>query len=129
MLLTTDSDTLANALRTKLRRLLGSEPRLGERIDVHSLESIWLRLYKAHVGPVSVASRDVVRELLHAAALAVPGHKFSAHFLRTEWEQVVDAWQLASWEDYRDVARLGSKTRLPEAQRSVLWSIYEHVRV
>lgn len=129
VLLTTYSDTLANALRTKLRRLLGSEPRLGERIDVHSLESIGLRLYKAHVGPVSVASRDVVRELLHAAALVVPGHKFSAHFLRTEWEQVVDAWQLASWEDYRDVARLGRKTRLPEAQRSVLWSIYEHVRV
>src|SRR5205814_10182911 len=34
ILLTTFSDTLANALRTKLVRLLGSEPRLFERIDV-----------------------------------------------------------------------------------------------
>jgi len=29
-------------------------------------------------------------------------------------------WQLASWEAYRDVVRLGRKTRLPEAQRKVL---------
>ena len=46
----------------------------------------------------------------------------------TEWEQVVDAWQLQSWEAYRDVLRLGRKTRLPESQRVVLWSIFERVR-
>ena len=40
----------------------------------------------------------------------------------------MDAWQLESWEAYRDVARLGRKIRLPEAQRAVLWSIYEKVR-
>jgi superfamily I DNA/RNA helicase len=50
VLLTTFSDTLANALQTKLKRLLGNEPRLAERIDVHSLNAIGLRLYKAHVG-------------------------------------------------------------------------------
>jgi len=33
VLLTTFSDTLANALHTKLKRLVGSEPRLAERID------------------------------------------------------------------------------------------------
>jgi hypothetical protein len=77
---------------------------------------------------VKVASRDAVRELLCAASEAVGGHKFSLHFLLTEWEQVVDAWQLASWEAYRDVARLGRKTRLPESQRTILWSIFEKVR-
>ena len=51
VLLTTFSDTLANALQTKLRRLVGSEPRLAERIDVHSLDAIGLRLYKAHCRP------------------------------------------------------------------------------
>ncbi|MCX6916648.1 MAG: UvrD-helicase domain-containing protein, partial [Verrucomicrobia bacterium] len=48
VLLTTFSDTLANALHTKLKRLVGSEPRLAERIDVHSLNALGLRLYKAH---------------------------------------------------------------------------------
>jgi len=41
---------------------------------------------------------------------------------------VVDAWNLDSWEAYRDIARLGRKTRLPEAQRIVLGSIFERVR-
>lgn len=128
VLLTTFSDTLAHALQTKLRRLLSNEPRLAERIDVHSLGAIGLRLYKSHVGPAAIAARDVVRGLLRDAAGAVEGHKFGLHFLLTEWEQVVDAWQLSSWEAYRDVARLGRKTRLPEAQRKVLWSIFERVR-
>src|SRR6185295_6793247 len=56
------------------------------------------------------------------------GNTFGTHFLLTEWEQVVDAWQLSTWEEYRDVARLGRKTRLPEAQRKVLWGIFERVR-
>jgi mRNA-degrading endonuclease RelE of RelBE toxin-antitoxin system len=128
VLLTTFSDTLANALHTKLKRLIGSEPRLGERIDVHSLNAIGLRLYNAHIGPAAIASREIVREVVSGAASAVGGHKFSLHFLLTEWEQVVDAWQLETWESYRDVARLGRKTRLPEAQRTVLWSIFEQVR-
>jgi mRNA-degrading endonuclease RelE of RelBE toxin-antitoxin system len=128
VLLTTFSDTLANALQTKLKRLLGNEPRLADRIDVHSLNAIGLRLYKAHVGPVTIASPEIVRELMKAAASAVDGHKFGPHFLFTEWEQVVDAWQLDTWEQYRDVARLGRKTRLPAAQRTVLWSIFERVR-
>jgi len=126
--LTTFSDTLANALQTKLKRLLASEPRLAERIDVYSLDAIGLRLYKAHVGPATIASREALHELVQEAANAIGGHKFSLHFLLTEWEQVIDAWQLENWEAYRDVARLGRKTRLPEAQRTVLWSIFERVR-
>jgi hypothetical protein len=108
--------------------LLGNEPRLAERIDVHSLNAIGLRLYKSHVGQATIASRDVARELLQEAASAVEGHKFALHFLVAEWEQVVDAWQLDGWEAYRDVARLGRKTRIPEPKRKVLWSIFERVR-
>jgi mRNA-degrading endonuclease RelE of RelBE toxin-antitoxin system len=128
VLLTTFSDTLANALRVKLRRLLGNEPRLAERMDVYSLDGVGLRLHKTHIGPVNIAERDTVREVMKEAAKEVGGHKFSLHFLLTEWEQVVDAWQLDSWEAYRDVARLGRKTRLPEAQRAQLWKIFERVR-
>lgn len=128
VLLTTFSDTLANALHTKLKRLLSNEPRLAERIDVYSLNTIGLRLYKAHIAPAKIASQDIIRELLNDAANAVIGHKFNLHFLLTEWEHVVDAWQLTNWDAYRDVVRLGRKTRLPEAQRTVLWSIFERVR-
>lgn len=128
ILLTTFSETLANALRTKLKRLVGSEPRLAERIDVHSLNAIGLRLFKSLCGAVSLATRKDVNDLLVGASKTVGGHKFSLHFLFTEWDQVVDAWQLETWESYRNVTRLGRKTRLPEAQRLVLWSIFEKVR-
>src|ERR1700738_3060680 len=100
VLLTTFSDTLASALRTKLKRLLSAEPRLAERIDVYSLNAIGLRLYKAHVGLATIADRKIISELIREAASAVGGHKFGQHFLLTEWEQVVDAWQLGNWEAY-----------------------------
>src|SRR5438132_10917317 len=50
VLLTTFSDTLASALQTKLRRLIHNEPRLGERIDVWSVDSIARRIFKRHPG-------------------------------------------------------------------------------
>ncbi|MHB9090772.1 MAG: 3'-5' exonuclease, partial [Chloroflexota bacterium] len=128
VLLTTFSDMLANALRVKLQRLLSSEPRLGERIDVYSLNAVGLRLYKAHIGPATIAPDEIIREVVQAAASAVGDHRFSLHFLLGEWEQVVDAWQLATWEEYREVARLGRKTRLSEARRAVSWSIFARVR-
>jgi len=128
VLLTTFSETLANALRTKLRRLIGNEPRIGERLEVHSLNAIARRLHELNLGPAKVATRDVVRQLLKQAAAEVQGQKFTLHFLMTEWTDVVDAWQLDSWEAYRDVTRLGRKTRLPEKQREVLWTIFERVR-
>src|ERR1700726_1958129 len=73
VLLTTFSDTLANALQTKLRRLLGNEPRLAERIDVHSLNAIGLRLYRSHVGQAAIDSRPAGRELLRHPVSAVEG--------------------------------------------------------
>lgn len=128
VLLTTFSDILANALRTKLRRLISNEPRLAERLEVHSIDAIGHRLFKPHLGQSQIVSQVTVLELLKEAAAEVGGHKFSLPFLLTEWKQVVDAWQLETWEAYRDVRRLGRKTRLPEKQRAVLWSIFDHVR-
>lgn len=128
VLLATFSDALANALRGKLRRLVGAEPRLAERIDVHSLNALGLRLFKSHCGPVNVPSGETLRDMMVEASKALGGHKFSLQFLLTEWEHVVDAWQLPTWQSYRDVARLGRKTRLPEAQRKVLWSVFERIK-
>ena len=128
VLLTTFSHILANSLRTRLRRLISNDPRLAERLEVHSINAIGERLYKAHFGQPNIAPREVIVELLATAANEAGPHKFSPHFLLTEWEQVVDAWQLDTWESYRDVVRLGRKTRLPESQRIVLWSIFERIR-
>ncbi len=128
VLLTTFSDALANALRIRLNRLVTGELRLAERIDVYSLTTIARRLHKIHLGPARLVSQTVVRELLREASFRAGDHKFRLSFLLAEWEHIVDAWQLRDWEAYRAVARLGRKTRLPEARRQVLWGIFEDVR-
>ncbi|MBN2429395.1 MAG: UvrD-helicase domain-containing protein [Deltaproteobacteria bacterium] len=128
VLLTTFSGALANALRTKLKRLIGNEPRLGDRLEVYDLDSIGERLYGLNFGKPKIASKKDIQGFLQQAAEKVEGHKFTSRFLITEWELVVDAWQLSDWESYRDVVRLGRKTRLPETQRKQLWSIFEQVQ-
>lgn len=128
VLLTTFSEILANSLRTMLRRLVSNEPQLAERIEIYSLDAIAERLYSMHLGKPKIASRDDVTRLLASAAKETPDHGFSERFLSAEWEEVVDAWQLETWEAYRDVQRLGRKTRLPESRRAVLWTIFEATR-
>lgn len=128
LLLTTFSEPLANALRAKLRLLLHNEPRLGEHIEVHAIHAIARRLYEMNIGKLAIASPSQVAELIRKASAEVGGHHFSERFLITEWEQVVDGWQLDTWEAYRDVVRLGRRTRLKEPQRKILWEIFERVR-
>ena len=127
ILLTTYSDMLASALRSRLELLIQNEPRIAERVEVHSISAVGRRLYRAHAGEPRIASREDIERFIREASEAAEPHSFRLHFLVTEWEQVVDAWQLRTWDDYRDVRRLGRKTRLPEQQREVLWSIFERV--
>src|SRR5688572_10570064 len=128
ILLATFSEPLAHALRANVKRLIGNEPRVAERLEVHAMSNLGIRLHQAQLGPVRLASKEDVDALLREASPAAGDHRFRALFLRTEWDQVVDAWQLGTWEAYRDVQRLGRRTRLPEARRAELWKIFEQVR-
>lgn len=128
VLLTTFSKPLANALRAKLTSLVPSDDALRARIAVKALTALGYELYSEWFGQPQIASASVVRSLLTKAAADVPEQKFSAHFLFGEWSDVVDAWQLKSWEAYRDVSRLGRKTRIGGRQREALWSIFERAR-
>jgi superfamily I DNA/RNA helicase len=92
------------------------------------MNSIGSRLYELNLGKPQLATSKTIQQFLQGAANSVTGSKFSIRFLQIEWEQVVDGWQLESWEAYRDVARLGRKTRLKEPQRALLWSIFGHAR-
>lgn len=125
VLLTTFSDALASALETKLRRLISNEPMLGERIEIESMDATGERFYRLHFGPPQFVTAAVLSELLTAAA---GGTKFTLSFLLSEWHQIVDAWHLETWDQYREVSRLGRKTRLSEAQRAALWAIFAKVR-
>ena len=128
VLLTTFSEALANALRDRLRILVTSEPRLAERVEVYAIDALAERLYRLNVGAPAFASTEQVRALIEEAAVVDADNNFSPGFMLAEWEQVVDAWQLDTWEAYRDVPRLGRRRSLPESRRRILWAAFEKVR-
>jgi hypothetical protein len=137
VLLTTFSPALAHALHARLRRLVGRTPMLAERIDVVALDELGERLFKFAFGKPVLADGQIVRCYLDEAAAALAAGssapssalpaKLGAGFLWTEWAEVVDPWQIDSWDGYRDVQRLGRKTRLSEAQRAAAWQIFSRM--
>jgi superfamily I DNA/RNA helicase len=124
VLLTTFSVTLARMLRQKLLRLTSGEPTLMDRIVVDPIDEVGFSLYQQSFVSPQRATEGMIRASLSDLSRKVGGHSFSDAFLFHEWTDVVDAWRLTSWEPYRDVARLGRKTRLGEKQRKVLWEIF-----
>ena len=127
VLMTTFSDALANQLRSKLKVLMGDESEVADRVEVESLDAVSLSLYEAKYGTVELATPRIAEELIVDAASA-EGANFALTFVTSEWERVIDAWQLSTWEDYRDVRRIGRYRRLSEAQRESLWPVFELVR-
>jgi mRNA-degrading endonuclease RelE of RelBE toxin-antitoxin system len=129
ILLTTFSEPLARSLSRKLRILAGNQPRVLERIEVSALKSVAARMIKSSVPEAVLTDKNTVSELLKSAidrtSTPLPG---SEQFILNEWLDVIDAWQLSMWDDYKGFKRLGRKTRLSEAKRAALWSIFEEVQ-
>ena len=127
VLLATFSEILARALHDRLRRLVSSEPYLAERLEVGSLTTVGIRLHTQKFGMPKLLNSEQLLKIVDDVASALPPTKFSTSFLANEWWEIVDTWQLSSWESYRDVRRLGRKTRLSEKLRQTLWAIFAEV--
>ena len=84
VLLATFSDTLANALRVRLGRLVHNQPSIAERLEVQSMGGIGRRLYETNFGAATLATENDVRELIDRASATAGDHRFSLHFLWTE---------------------------------------------
>jgi superfamily I DNA/RNA helicase/mRNA-degrading endonuclease RelE of RelBE toxin-antitoxin system len=131
VLLATFSEPLASALHQKLRLLISGTPRLAERLEVQSVITIGERLYAAKIARLKVASPQVVTQAL-AQAIADAGSSvtpaLTLSFVQSEWDGLINEWQVESWEAYRDLVRLGRKTKLPEARRVAVWAVVEQAQ-
>ena len=127
ILLTTFSDALSNLLRTKLQLLIHRELEPDDRIVIDSLDAVVTSLFETMFEPAALAPRETVEALMEDSA-GLADSNFSTTFLMAEWERVVDAWQLSSWEEYRDVSRIGRFRRLSETQRRALWPVFDRVK-
>ena len=84
ILLTTFSDTIANDLRERLRRLIHNEPRIAEHVEVNAIDTVGKRLYKAQFGSPKIATQKLIQELLSIAASQTEAHNFRSRFLLSE---------------------------------------------
>jgi hypothetical protein len=129
VLLTTFSDSLAHALRAKLKILAGPEDYLLDRVAVASFQGIADELYQlVHGRKAHLASRDFIRNVVAKARDAAGIDRISQQFVLSEWTNVVDAWQVTDLAGYAEVPRMGRKTRLGARQREELWPVFAAVR-
>jgi len=129
LLLTTFSPALANALRIRLHRLISNEPEIMSRVQVEAIQELAHELYTTNFGSPRMADIKQVRSHLMQLATRIPDLRFTESFLWSEWNDVVDAWQLNTWEAYRDVPRLGRKTRMGGKQRELLWEVFQQLLI
>ena len=115
-------------MQANLHKLIASQPRLSEQIEVLAIPTLIKRLFEVHFGKASFASGADIKQIISSEKANTTAKKFSTYFLWKEWEQIVDPWQIKTWEQYRVVPRLGRKTRLSEDSRRILWDLFETVR-
>jgi hypothetical protein len=129
VLLTTFSDPLADALARKLKVLSGGREEIESRVTIASFRRIAEELFALTTGrKAHMVDRETVRGLVEKAATETGVAGFSPRFLLSEWENVIDAWRIASAEAYAQVPRMGRKNRLGSKQRETLWQIFGRVR-
>jgi superfamily I DNA/RNA helicase len=121
VLLTTFSDPLAALLQDKLHRLIQGEPHLLERLDVLAMQELGERMHTAQLGKPRLIAPEDLRALIHRHAPEEICRVYGDGFVVEEFNEIVDAFGLRDWDSYRDVRRLGRKSRLNEAKRRLLW--------
>ncbi|MCW8143017.1 AAA family ATPase [Agrobacterium tumefaciens] len=129
ILLASFSQPLADAMAKKLLVLAPETGGIVPRITTASFHGIAEQMHQLEHGVrPRIASDNVLRERLRAAATSANLKGFSERFLLSEWTNVIDAWGLTSLGAYSAVQRMGRKSRLGPNQRDRLWPVFQAVR-
>ena len=129
VLLTTFSSPLANTLKHKLRMLTGKSDSDGSNVTILPFEGVARDLFTLAFGHAPrAASMEQVKAVLEATVKEVGIVGFTIRFLVSEWNNVVDAWQINTLDAYLDVPRLGRKNRMGSKQRERVWPVFVRAR-
>jgi hypothetical protein len=126
ILLTTFSKTLATRLAQNADILLGKSPERAQ-IEVEHLHKIARDLWVKRKGrPFLAVTAKRLAVLVEAAKATVDGAtKFSASFLRSEFEAIVDPAGITTWEQYKSASRANRGTPLGARQKLTIWRVFE----
>lgn len=116
ILLTTFTNALVAALRAGLAALVEDEE-LRARVDVSTVDAFASRVVSTARRPL----RGGEEETRWEQAAQATGFAGTAQFLAQEYKHVILAQNLRSLEDYVAADRRGRGSRLPAAERPVVW--------
>jgi len=125
VLLTTFSSTLAANVERNLRLLCSDEERA--KITVGTVHSKAREVVRAAEPGAEVADKDFFSRIL-AAARGRMGDAAGAYddaFVAAEWNDVIGAQGITSFDEYRTARRSGRGRALPVRERERLWPIFE----
>lgn len=126
VLLTTYSRTLAVRLSEQLGLLLPAQGREGTVVVEHIHRLAHRLREQTGAKPFHRLDAKDLPDLLKTALVrAQPRVSLTVAFLRAEWDAVVDAWGIDSWEAYRTAPRTGRGVPLGAKQRQEVWKVFE----
>jgi len=128
VLLTTFSRTLAARLAQYADLLLGTDTTARQQLAIAHLHRVALGIWTTHTGQsFAVLSPQELLGLLETAARMTGAVQFPLAFLRSEWEAMIDAQALTTWEAYKRASRAGRGTPLGVRQRLALWRVFAQI--
>jgi len=128
ILFTTFTRNLATDIAANLKKLCSREE--WERIEVINLDA-WARRFLEKQGfnlklTYEESSRDDLWQ--KALELGESASSFPPDFVRSEWDNVIQAHGIESCEAYLTVSRVGRTHRLNRQERKQLWPLFKEYR-
>lgn len=127
ILLTTFTRNLATDIFENLRKICSAEAMA--RIEVVNLDAWVSNFLRTQGYRHQLVFDEEGNECWRNALNLVPGElALPESFYRTEWEDVVQAQNITSVEQYVKVARLGRGTRLSRETKKRIWPVFQEYR-
>ncbi len=127
VLVTTFTKNLATDIFENLRKICAAEAMA--RIEVVNLDAWVSNFLRTQGYRHQVVFDDEGNECWRNALNLVPGELgLPENFYRTEWEDVVQAQNITSVEQYVKAARLGRGTRLGRDLKKRIWPVFQEYR-
>ena len=124
VLLTSFVGTLCKNLERSMGVLCKGDEK--SRIDVMTVDAAAAAIHKLAGTKSGFATDDDVRKGIERYAFYAASVG-DAEFLWNEWQQVIDAQALVTWDEYRDADRRGRGRALGAADRKKAWECFQRV--
>ena len=126
ILFTTFTKNLAEDILQNLRKICSVE--VLRKIEVINLDGWVANFLKKSGYDYKLLFNGIGSQQWKSALNQAPDSLNDAAFLRDEWEQVIQANSIRSFEDYLRVPRIGRGHRLSRLEKKSIWPVFEEYR-